>query len=144
MFGTSGETDLRPSGDSLQKDTKAADNEKPKEFREMSDAKGSIDPGVTRKPLLDQTSLPCTATHASFAINDLGYQQHILSNDDNFAESTSCDIFEIRKNGRGQWMRDLGDAGLQAYLKVSVVYLIQNSDKSDIACNRLDLSQPAL
>lgn len=85
----------------------------------MSDAKGSIDPSVTRDVFLDQASFPCTATHASFAINDLGYQQQILSNHDNFAENTSCDIFEIQRDGKGQWMEGVGDAGLHTYLEVT-------------------------
>lgn len=91
----------------------------------MGDAKGSIDPGVTRKTVLDQTLFPHGAPYASFAINDLGYEQHVLSNDDNFGESTSCDILEITSNGIGQWMRGLGDTELQSYLKVRKAFSVQ-------------------
>jgi hypothetical protein len=91
----------------------------------MADAKGSIDPGLTRKIVLDQTLFPYGAPYASFAINDLGYEQHVLSNDDNFVESTSCDIFEITSNGMGQWMRGLDDAELQFHLEVSRPYFVR-------------------
>ena len=87
-------------------------------------AKRSIDPGVTRKTVLDQTLFPHWAPYDSFAINDLGYEQHVLSDDDNFVESTSCDIFEITSNGIWQWMGGLGDAELQSHLKVRNAFFV--------------------
>jgi hypothetical protein len=88
----------------------------------MAVAKGSIHPGVTRKTVLDQTLFPCGAPFASFAINDIGYEQHVLSDDDNFVESTSCDIFDITSNGMGQWMGNLDDAELQFHLEARKSY----------------------
>jgi hypothetical protein len=68
-----------------------------------ADPKGSVDPKIQREAILNFQSYPCKLPSLPLGINDLGYQQKLLANPQNFSESTSCDVFQISADGWGGW-----------------------------------------
>ena len=68
-----------------------------------ADHKGSVNPDVPRGTPVDPHSYPCGLPAVSFALNDIGYQQQLLSNPYNFASATLYEHFEILNDGAGHW-----------------------------------------
>lgn len=69
-----------------------------------------------------------TAGHDSFipSLIDISYIQGILANVDNFAQNSSCEIFELRSSSSdmaaGHWLKAADDADVQRFLQVSHRY----------------------
>lgn len=69
-----------------------------------------------------------TAGQDSFvpSLIDISYIQGILANVDNFAQNSSCEIFELRSSSSemaaGHWLKVVDDADVQRFLQVSDHY----------------------
>lgn len=61
---------------------------------------------------------PFSAPTACAAIHDLCKLQKMLSNHENFAAQTKCEIFEISENGTGAWTIIHDDDELQQFMNV--------------------------
>ncbi len=83
----------------------------------IGDAKGSVDPDVPCETVLQTHLYPCISSAVSLALNDLGRQQHVLSNPHNFVEDSACEVFEIMNDGTGLWIDLRRDDDVKNYVK---------------------------
>ena len=71
---------------------------------------------IERKEL-ERSLYPCTLNPSAASIHDLAYHQSILRNEDNFAEQTTCSIFDLSANGVGSWKPGVHDDELRCYIQ---------------------------
>ena len=71
---------------------------------------------VTKVPF-DSSIYPAQVNSIAPSIHDLRLCQGLLANEQNFALQTSCDLFELHKDGAGSWRYRLNDAQLVDYVK---------------------------
>ena len=71
---------------------------------------------IERKEL-ERTLYPCTLDPSFASIHDLSYHQSILRNEDNFAEQTTCSIFDVSADGVGSWKPEVYDEELRCYIQ---------------------------
>lgn len=71
---------------------------------------------IERKEL-DRSHYPCTLDPTSVFIHDLAYHQSILGNEDNFANQTTCSVFDVNGNGVGLLKPEVHDVELRYYIQ---------------------------
>ena len=83
---------------------------------------------VARAPL-NKEAYPCTSSITDLPTHDLAYCQSILNNANNFAEETTCDVFEVDGDGRSYSTPNLRDEQLRLYMDVRavVIFLLEKS-----------------
>ena len=86
-----------------------------------ANAKGSVDPGITREAILNFDAFPCNIPTLSFGLNDIGFQQKLLSDAHNFAERTFCEVLEVDEDGFSRWLALTSNEDLEHYILVSSV-----------------------
>lgn len=86
---------------------------------------------VIERKELERSQYPCTLNSSSASIHDLAYHQSILGNEDNFAEQTTCSIFDVNGDGVGFLKPEVHDDELRCYIQAwttaSILLALTNS-----------------
>ena len=78
-----------------------------------------MNPIVDRDATVNKKLFPSMVPAVSLAINDIGYDQKLLSTKENFAEQTSCEIIELSLFGTHKLLKCTSDDEFEQYMQVS-------------------------